>query len=140
MGFVLKVGPTKTRRSSSTSKSPAERTRGADGGLYALGMPTYGGTWTFKVFFHGPSRRNGPCRMSKCARTRTRTAARSASIPAPSATPALASVTDVDGGIIVKFPAVAIPGQTYEGMIDFEEITSLVDGGTFNPPLTSSGP
>ena len=33
-----------------------------------------------------------------------------------------------------------IPGQTYEGMIDFEEITSLVDGGTFNPPLTSSGP
>ena len=28
----------------------SDRTRGADGGMYALGMPTYGGTFTFKMF------------------------------------------------------------------------------------------
>ena len=33
----------------------SERTRGADGGLYAMGMPTYGGTFTFKVFSTSPT-------------------------------------------------------------------------------------
>ena len=117
----------------------SERTRGADGGLYALGMPTYGGTFTFKVFPSAPpaqwamqqeQMRKDAHKMGNPERIYAGTLVN----------PGTGVSYRVDGGIIATFPAVAVPGQTYEGMIDFEEITSLVDGGTFNPPLTSTGP
>ena len=125
----------------------SERTRGADGGLYALGMPTYGGTFTFKVF-PTARRRNGPCNRSRCARTLTRMGNPERIYSGTLVNPGTGVSYRVDGGIIATFPAVAIPGQTYEGMIDFEEITSLVDDGGTGPfwlgrafpPLTSSGP
>ena len=45
---------------------------------------------------------------------------------------------DFAGGVIMNFPAVRpAAGQTYEGSLEFEEITSNVDGGTFHPVGTS---
>ena len=43
---------------------------GPDGALYAMGMPSLGGTWTFKMF---PRRRlrNGQCSRNRRARMRT---------------------------------------------------------------------
>ena len=42
-----------------------------------------------------------------------------------------------EGGVIVMMPAVIIPGQTYEGSIDFELATSNVDSGQFRAPLAT---
>ena len=96
-------------------------------------MPTYGGTWTFKVFPTAP-----PAQWAMQNEQMRKDAHKDGSperiYSGTISNPGTGVSYRVDGGIIVKFPAVAIPGQTYEGMIDFEEITSLVDGGTFNPP------
>ena len=45
----------------------------------------------------------------------------------------------LDGGAIVMLPSLRIPNMSYEAKFRFERITADVDGGTFNPPLTSDG-
>ena len=117
----------------------AEFTEGADGGMYVLGMPAFGGGFTFKMFSTSPvsqwAMQNEQIRKDLI---KSGTPARPYS--GTLVNPGTGVSYRLDGGFIRKFPAVAIPGQTYEGMLRFEEITSLVDGGTFNPPLTSTGP
>ena len=111
----------------------SERTIGADGGLYAMGMPNYGGSMTFKVFPTSPStqwaiQQEQMRKDSHFQSTRERT------YSGTYANPVTGVSYRLEGGVIVMFPAVAVPGQTYEGQVQFEVITSLVDGGTFNPP------
>ena len=115
----------------------AEFTEGADGGMYVLGKPAFGGGFTFKMFSTSPTsqwsmqqeqiRKDGHM-MGNPARSYSGTLTN----------PGTGVSYRLDGGFIRNFPAVAIPNQTYEGMLRFEQITSLVDGGTFNPPLTTS--
>ena len=120
-------------------ESSSDRKRGADGGLYAKGMPVYGGMMTFKMF---PT---SPTTQWAMQREQTRKDAHFSGIPqeyfnGTYSNPITGTSYRLEGGIIDIFPAVAIPGLTYEGTIDFEVITSLVDGGTFNPPRATSAP
>ena len=92
----------------------SERTRGADGGLYALGMPTYGGTWTFKVFPTAP-----PAQWAMQNEQMRKDAHKDGSpertIPAPSATPVLASVTAWTAALSSSFRRWLSPARPTKG-------------------------
>ena len=112
----------------------SDRQRGADGALYSKGMPVYGGTFTFKVF---PTSQTAQWAMQQ---DQLRKDAHYMGTPERQYDGVLINnATSVsyrlEGGIIATLPAVAVPGVTYEGMIDFEKITSLVDSGTFTPRI-----
>ena len=120
-------------------ESSSTRTRGPDGGLYALGLTMYGGMWTFKMM------PNSPTTQWAIQQEQMRKDAHVNGSPFRYYEGTIIdSVQGVsfrlEGGIIDIFPATKIPGVTYEGTIDFEKITSLVDGGMFSPPLVTVGP
>ena len=119
------------------NEESSERTRGPDGGLYAVGIPKFGDTFTFKMFPTSPTTQ-WAIQQEQMRKDAHKMGGQERIYSGTLSNPGTGVSYRFDGGIIASFPSVAIPGQTYEGMIDFEEITSLVDGGTFHPPLTSN--
>lgn len=118
-------------------ESSSDRKRGADGGLYSKGMPNYGGVFKFKMF---PT---SPTAQWAIQQEQLRKDAHLNGDPEKIYAGTYANPVDnkfyrLEGGIIDIFPAVISPGETYEGTIDFEVITSVVDGGRFNPPRASA--
>ena len=113
----------------------SDRTRGRDGGLYVLGLPMFGGMFTFKMMADSPTAqwavqqeqfRKDAHLMGNPLRGYSGTIVDNAA----------GTNSRLEGGVIVIFPAVIIPGQVYEGSLDFEQIASNVDGGRFRAPLT----
>ena len=109
------------------------RSVGPDGGLYALGMAAFGNSWTFKL------QPNSPTAQWCVQQEQMRKDAHAEGEPLRTYSGTLvdnALGTDVrlEGGVIVKLPAVIVPGETYEGMIQFENVASNVDGGNFRAP------
>ena len=115
----------------------SERTRGSDGGLYALGLPVYGGTFTFKMFSTSPTTQ-WSIQNEQMRKDAHKSGGQERTYDGSLTNPGTGVSYQLKGGIIATLPAVAVPGQTYEGMIDFEEIVSMVDGGRFLPPLMPS--
>ena len=115
----------------------ASTEKGADGGMYVSGMPALGGVFRFKM---SPS---SPTTQWAIQQTQLRKNAHKekAALVVYSGTlsdPVQGVSHDFAGGVIMNFPAVRpAAGQTYEGSLEFEEITSNVDGGTFHPVGTS---
>ena len=114
----------------------SERTRGADGGLYALGMPIYGGMFTFRM------QPNSPTAQWAVQQEQMRS---DAHFNGTSLRPYAGTLADtsaninyrLEGGVIVTFPKMIIPGEDYEGSIDFEVAVSNVDGGSFRAPRST---
>ena len=113
----------------------SDRTHGRDGALYVLGIPMYGGVFTFKMMADSPAAqwavqqeqfRKDAHLMGNPLRGYSGTIVDNAT----------GTNYRLEGGVIVMFPAVIIPGKVYEGSIEFEQIASNVDGGRFRAPLT----
>ena len=110
---------------------------GPDGALYAMGMPSLGGTWTFKMFPTSPTAQ-WAIQQEQIRKESHMSGGEFRFYSGVLSLPAIGTSYRMEGGVIVQFPAVAIPGVTYEGMIRFEKITSNVDGGRFSAPGVSN--
>ena len=115
------------------------RSIGRDGGLYALGEPMFGGQWTFKM------QASSVTAQWAVQNEQTRKDAHRDGTPLRTYAGTIADIPNqlnyrLEGGVIVMFPAVIIPNQTYEGSIYFESITSNVDAGRFRAPLAPAIP
>ena len=117
----------------------SERSHGADGGLYAKGMPIYGNVMTFKMFPTSPTTQ-WAIQQEQLRKDSHFMGTQQIYYAGTYADPVLGVSYRLEGGIIDLFPAVQVPGLTYEGSVEFEVVTSLVDGGTFNPPRVTTAP
>lgn len=115
----------------------SDRSRGPDGGLYAMGVPNYGGTFTFKMFPTSPTTQ-WAIQQEQMRKDAHLSGEPQTIYEGTYVDPSKGINFRMEGGIIATFPATLVPGVTYEGMIDFEVITSNVDGGVFYPPLVST--
>lgn len=118
-------------------ESSSDRVRGADGGLYARGMPNYGGMMTFKMLPTSPSTQ-WAIQQEQLRKDSHFMGTQQTYYSGTYSNPVTGVSYRLEGGVIDLFPATQIPGVTYEGSIDFEVITSLVDGGVFNPPRVTT--
>ena len=110
---------------------------GADGALYGISKPMFGGAFHFMV---QPS---SPTAQWAMVQEQIRKDVQLAFLPER-----IYIMTWVDpvqgrsylceGGVIDTFPATSVAGLTYEGILMFERITADVDGGVFHPPLASN--
>ena len=114
----------------------AELKTGQDGGLYGLGMPQLGGILTLKAQPASPSVQW--CIQQEQMRKNAHKQRQALRVYTGSfSDPVLGVSYEMAGGVILMFPATLVANQTYEARIQFEEITSSVDGGNFNAPLDS---
>ena len=118
-------------------ESSSDRVRGADGGLYGKGMPVYGGMFTFKMLSTSPTTQ-WAIQQEQLRKDSHMDGTPQTLFNGTYVNPSTGVSYRMEGGMIDLFPATQVPGVTYEGSIDFEVITSLVDGGTFNPPRVST--
>ena len=110
--------------------------RGQDGGLYGSSMPNFGGKFTIKLDPTSPSAQW--CMQQEQLRKnamKNNTAIRTYS--GTFSDPVQGVSWRLEGGFIMKFPSTSIANTSYEAMLEFEEITANVDGGTFHAPLNS---
>ena len=118
-------------------ESSSDRVIGADGGLYARGMPNYGGMFTFKMLPTSPTTQ-WAIQQGQLRKDSHMDGTPEILYSGTYVNPSTGVSYRMEGGVIDLFPATQVPGVTYEGSIYFEVITSLVDGGTFNPPRVST--
>lgn len=116
----------------------SDRTIGRDGGLYVLGLPMFGGGFTFKM------QPNSPTAIWAVQQEQMRKDNHRSGDPlrdyAGTISDASTGIKNrLEGGVIMTFPAVIIPGVTYEGSIYFENIASEVDGVQARAPVGTAG-
>ena len=119
------------------SEEAAEYKRGQDGGLYGRSMQSFGAKLTIKLDPSSPSTQW--CIQQEQMRKNAEKSGDSIRVFAGTISDSAAGISmQLAGGGIVKFPPWSVANQSYEAEIEFEEVTSEVDGGVFHPPLTSN--
>lgn len=114
----------------------SERTRGHDGALYGLSRPAYGLVATFKMSPSSPTTR-WAIREEQLRKNNERQG-RPLRVYRGSFRDTGANMAmTFEGGIIVQIPPWSKANETFEFMLEFELVTSEVDGGIFRPPLVS---
>lgn len=118
------------------SEDAAELKRGQDGGLWGLGMPSFGAVFKFMMQPTSPTAQWAV--QQEQIRKNAHKAGDSLRIYTGTITDTSVNISfSMSGGVIMKFPPVVIANKTYEGTIEFEEITSNVDGGVFSPSFAT---
>ena len=114
----------------------AEFKKGQDGGLYGMSMPEFGGIFRFMMNPASPvsqwaMQQEQMRKNSHLNRSRLRVFSGTFSDPVQGVS------WRMEGGAILQFPATRVAGVSYEGALQFEQITASVDGGVFYAPLAS---
>ena len=119
-----------------TFEESSDRTIGRDGGLYALGLTMYGGMYAFRMMHNSPTAQWGVQQEQACKNShQLGTPFREYSGTLND--PVTGTSYRMEGGVIVTFPAVVVPGQVYEASLYFESITSNVDTARTRAPLSA---
>ena len=113
-----------------------ETKTGQDGGLYGSSKPNFGATLTFKLSPTSPS-----CQWAMQQEQLRKNSVKDNTVlrvySGTFSDPVQGVSWRLEGGFIMKFPAINIANQTYEGSVMFEELIANVDGGRFSSPLAS---
>ena len=117
----------------------SQRKRGQDGTLYGLSLPAFGGTFRGMLQPGSPSTR-WCIQQEQLRKNAIKDRMRPRVFGGSFSDPAFGLSYTLSGGIIVIFPATMVANRSYEFSIEFEEITSSVDGAVFQPPLASDIP
>ena len=87
---------------------------GPDGALYAMGMPAFGGMWTFKMFPTAPTTQ-WAIQNEQMRKDSHMSGEPFRFYSGVLSQPAIGTSYRLEGGIIKRFPAVAVPGGYLRG-------------------------
>ena len=114
----------------------AEIETGTDAGMYGVSKPSVGGIFTIKLAPTSPSAQW--CMQQETLRSNAVLQGTTLRVYEGSFSDQATGVSwGMTGGVILMFPKTRVAGVAYEAKLQFEKITSQVDGGVFRPPFTS---